>query len=70
MFTEYKDVRPKKGVNKPFENVFMSAAYSEIFSGRGYPNSTYISIVIFRILKHIKNKKALGGPGACSPENF
>ena len=48
MLTEYKDVRPKIGVNKPFENVFMSAAYSETFSGRGYPNSTYISSVVFQ----------------------
>ena len=48
MLTECKDVRPKNGVNKPFENVFMSAAYSEIFSGRGYPNLAYISSVVFR----------------------
>ena len=35
MLTKYKEVRPIKGVNKPFKNVFMSEAYSEIFSGRG-----------------------------------
>ena len=35
MLTEYKDVRPKKDVKSPLKNVFMSAAYSVIFSGRG-----------------------------------
>ena len=43
MLTKYKEVRPKKGVNKPFD-VFMSGAYSEVFSGKGHPISTYFKI--------------------------
>ena len=35
MLTKYKDVRPKKGVKSPLKNVFMSAAYSEIFREGG-----------------------------------
>ena len=27
---------PEMSVNKPFENLFMSGAYSEFFSGRGH----------------------------------
>ena len=32
----YKDVRRHKGVKSPLKNVFMSAAHSKIFSGRGH----------------------------------
>ena len=35
MLTKHKDVKrldPEKGVNKPFKNMFMSGAYSEIVS--------------------------------------
>ena len=35
MFTKYKDGRPKNSVNSPLKLFFMSAAYLEIFSGRG-----------------------------------
>ena len=34
MLTKYKDVKPKKDVKNSLKNVFMSATYSEIFSGR------------------------------------
>ena len=75
MLTEYKDLRPKKGVNKPSENVFMSVAYSEIFSGRG---TQIRHTVYFKrsfsgriILKHVESKKTLWGVrGHVPPENF
>ena len=35
-----KRLDPETGVNKIFENVFMSGAYSEIFSGRGHQFSS------------------------------
>ena len=59
MLTEYKNVRPKKDVNIPFENVFMSAAYSEFFSGGGVPKFDIYFKRSFSgriILKHIENK--------------
>ena len=74
MLTECKDVRPKKGVTRPFENVFMSAAYSENFFREGVPK---FDIYFKRsssgriILKHIENKKALEGVRRhVSPKNF
>ena len=41
MLTKYKDVRPQEGVKSPLKNAFMSAAYSEIFSGRRRRILTY-----------------------------
>ena len=35
MLTKYTDVKPKRSVNKLFENIFMFTAHSEIFSARG-----------------------------------
>ena len=43
MSTKYKDVRPKKGVNKPFEKCFHAGMYSKNFLERKHPISTYIS---------------------------
>ena len=37
---------PETGVNKPFENVFMSGAFSEFFQGGGN-NFCYFSSVVF-----------------------
>ena len=63
--TEHKDVRSKKSVKIPLKNVFMSAAYSEIFSGRG-THLDIFSIVVFSggiILKHIEKKGSRGSAG-------
>ena len=35
-----KRLEPEMGVNKIFENVFMSGAYTEIFSGSGHQFSS------------------------------
>ena len=40
-------LEPEMGVNKPFENVFMSGAYSEFFSGRRHYNFRHFSSVVF-----------------------
>ena len=42
-----KRVDPETGVNKISENVFMSGAYSEIFSGRGTNFRHFLSVVFF-----------------------
>ena len=73
MLAKYKDVRPKKGVKSPLKNVFMSAAYSGIFSVRGHQILTCFQAYFFgrNILKHIENEKDFGGgPGICSFEQF
>ena len=46
------------GVNKPFENVFMSGAYSEFFSGRGHQFSSLFKRVFSTdlILSNLSNK--------------
>ena len=64
MLSKYKDVRPKKGTKSPLQNVFMSAAYSDFFSGRGHQNLTFFKRSFFFgrvILKHIENKKGSRG---------
>ena len=69
MLTKYRDVRPQKDVRGPLKNVFMSAAHSEFFSGKG-PNFHTFSSVFFPeelFLSVLRIKKAVGGPGACSP---
>ena len=38
-----KRLDPKTGGNKPLENVFMSGAYSEFFSGREHQFSSLFS---------------------------
>ena len=48
MLTKYKDVGPKKDVKSPLKNVFMSVAYSEIFSVRGHQILTYFQAYFFR----------------------
>ena len=72
MLTKYKDVRPKKGIKSPLENVFMSAAYrySEIFSGREHQ-------IIFKrtfsdkiSLRHIENKNGFRGSGVMLPRKI
>ena len=47
MLTKDEDVRPKKGIKSPLKNVFMSAAYLEIFLLRRHQILTYISSVFF-----------------------
>ena len=64
---------PETGVNKPFENVFMSGAYSEYFQGRG-TNFCHFSSVFFSadlILSNLSNKNdSRGVQGHAPPENF
>ena len=51
MQIKYKDlrrIRPRKGVNEPFENDFVEGAYSEIFSGRWHRISTFFERNFFR----------------------
>ena len=73
MLTKYKDVRPKKGVNKPFEKCFHVCGVFRIFFREGTQLFDIFSSVFFfgrNILKHIENKKALEGPGACFSGKF
>ena len=60
MLSEYKDIRPEKGVKSPLKNVFLSAINSEFFLRKGASNFDVFSRVFFFeriILKHIENKK-------------
>ena len=43
-----KRLDPETGVNKIFKNVFMSGAYSEIFSGRKHQFSSLCERSFFR----------------------
>ena len=45
-----KRLEPERGVNKPFENVFMSGAYSDFFPGGGTDFRHFFSIVFFFII--------------------
>ena len=47
MLTKYKNVGTKKDVKSLLQNVFMSAAYSEFFSGRGHQIFDIFLRVIF-----------------------
>ena len=75
MLTKYKDGKPKKSLNiNPLKNVFITAAYSEIFFREGAPNFDIVSRVFFSgriIFKHIENKKGFRGVrGHAHPESF
>ena len=65
---------PETGVNKPFENVLMSGAYSEFFQGES-TNFRHFSSVEFLstdlILSNLSNKNdSWGVRGHAPPENF
>ena len=63
MLTKYKDVRPRKSVKSPLKNVFMSAAYSEFFSGRVHQILLHFQAYSFSdriLLKHIETRKGSG----------
>ena len=65
---KYKNVRhldSEKGINKPFENVFMSGAYSEIFQRVGTKFRDFFMRSIFRQnSKQIVDQKRLkASPG-------
>ena len=75
MLNKYKDVKPQKGVNKPFEKCFHVCGIFRILFRERTPHFDIFSRVFFSgksILKHklLRIKKTLGGPGACSSENF
>ena len=74
MLTKYKDTRPNKGVNKPFEKCFYVCGVFRNFFRVGAPNFDVFSSVFFserNILKHIENnKKDLGGSGGVLPQKF
>ena len=63
---------PETGVNKPFKNVFMSGAHSEIFSGRGHQ---YIFRHLFKriffstdfILSNLRTDTTFGVRGHAPP---
>ena len=48
MLNKYKDVRPKKDIKSPLKNVFMSAAYSEIFFRERAPNFAIFLSIFFQ----------------------
>ena len=64
---------PETGVYKPFENVFVSGAYSEIFKGGGM-NFRHFSSAVFLtdlFLNNLSNKNdSRGVRGHAAPENF
>ena len=73
MLTKYKDVRTKKGVNKPFEECFYVCGVFRNFFRVGALNFDVFLSVFFSgriLLKHIENKKGLRGSGGMLPENF
>ena len=45
-YCKYKDVRPRKGVNKPFENFYVSGVFRNFFR-EGAPNFNVFSSVFF-----------------------
>ena len=74
MLTKYKDVRRKKGVNKPFKKMFLCLRrIQKLFQGGSTPNFDVVSSVFFSgriMLKYIENKKDLRGSGGVLPGNF
>ena len=74
MLTKYKDVRPKKGVNKLFRKCFHVCGVFQIFFREGYHIYDIFSSVVFSsrvILKHIENKKGSRGVrGHATPAKF
>ena len=73
MLPENKDVRPKKGVNKPFEKCFHVCGVFRIFFWERVPKfDIYFKRSSFGriILKHIENKKTLGGSGGMFPRKI
>ena len=73
MLTKYKDVRRKKGVNKPFKKMFLCLRrIQKLFQG----GSTKFRCIFKRVfsgrimLKYIENKKDLRGSGGVLPGNF
>ena len=65
---------PETGVNKPFENVFLSGAYSEFFLKRGINFGHFFKRSFFSaelILSNINTKNdSRGVRGHAAPENF
>ena len=73
MLTKYKDVRPKKGVNKPFEKCFHICGVFRIFSRESTPHFDIFSSVVFSgkiILKHVENEKDSRGSGGMLPRKI
>ena len=73
MLTKYKDVRPKKNVNKPFEKRFYVCGVFTNFFRVGAPNFGVFLRVVFSgriMLKHIENKKGLRESGGMLPGKF
>ena len=61
----------ERGVNKPLENVFMSGAYSELFSGRRYQFSSrfdriFVTNFISTNLSNKNDSRGVRGYGHCS----
>ena len=63
---------PETDVNKPFENVFMSGAYSQVFSGKGHQFLSFFKRIFSTdlILSNLSNKNDSKGLGACSLGKF
>ena len=65
---------PKTGVNMPFENVFMSGAYSEIFSGRRHQFLSFFKRSFFHRLNFkqlsLSNKNESRGSGGMLPRKI
>ena len=74
MLTKYKDVRPKKGVNKLFEKCFHVCGVFRYFFRDRTSHFDILSSVFFYgriILKYIENKKGSRRVrGHVSPKNF
>ena len=70
MLTKYEDVRPAKE-RKPFDNVFMSNAHSEFFTGWHQIFSLKVFFSAELIRSKLRNKNmALGGSRVMLPRNF
>ena len=70
MLTKYKNVKPKKGVNKPLKKYLHICDVFRNFFRERAPKFDIFSGVVFSgriILKHIENKKS---SGRFSLENF
>ena len=72
MLTKYKKVKPKKGVNKPFEKCFHVWRIFQNFFREGTLKLDIFFGAVFGkfVLKHIENEKGSRGVrGHAPPEN-
>ena len=64
---------PETGVNKPFENVFMSGAYSQCFSGKMHQFSSLFKRRVFLTdlnFSNLRNKNDFRKSGGMLPQQI